>query len=88
MIHNFFLQKSRTDTNNFDKDFTSEEPTLTPVDMAIIKAINQEEFDGFSFINDDYGKFHPSILSNSQKQAKDNTPDPPDGVAAPVAAAE
>ena len=56
--------------------------------MAIIKAINQEEFDGFSFINDDYGKFHPSILSNSQKQAKDNTPDPPDGVAAPVAAAE
>lgn len=49
-------QKSRTDANNFDKDFTSEDPVLTPVDPAIIKAINQEEFRGFSFINPDYGK--------------------------------
>lgn len=48
--------KSRTDANNFDKDFTSEEPTLTPVDMNVVKAINQEEFQGFSFINPDYGK--------------------------------
>lgn len=48
--------KSRTDANNFDKDFTSEEPTLTPVDMSVVKAINQEEFQGFSFINPDYGK--------------------------------
>lgn len=58
------MQKNRTDTANFDKDFTSEEPTLTPVDQAIIRAINQEEFAGFSFINDDFGKFHPrSTLS-------------------------
>ncbi|XP_062621561.1 calcium-independent protein kinase C-like isoform X2 [Saccostrea cucullata] len=48
--------KSRTDANNFDKDFTSEEPTLTPVDPAVVKTINQEEFHGFSFINPDYGK--------------------------------
>lgn len=60
-------QKSRTDTSNFDRDFTSEEPTLTPVDSAIIKAINQEEFQGFSFVNDDYGKFHNlSTGSNCQ----------------------
>lgn len=52
----FFLQKSKTDANNFDKDFTTEEPTLTPVDPAVVKAINQEEFRGFSFINPDYGK--------------------------------
>ena len=48
--------KSKTDANNFDKDFTSEEPTLTPVDPSVVKAINQEEFSGFSFINPDYGK--------------------------------
>ncbi|XP_064603809.1 calcium-independent protein kinase C-like isoform X2 [Liolophura sinensis] len=48
--------KSKTDANNFDKDFTSEEPELTPVDQAVVKAINQEEFRGFSFTNPDYGK--------------------------------
>jgi Protein kinase C terminal domain len=65
------LQKNRTDTANFDKDFTSEEPSLTPVDPAVIKAINQDEFAGFSFINDDFGKFHPrstmsSVVVNSR----------------------
>ncbi|XP_076442958.1 calcium-independent protein kinase C-like isoform X1 [Babylonia areolata] len=48
--------KSKVDANNFDRDFTSEEPTLTPVDVAVVKAINQEEFRGFSFVNPDYGK--------------------------------
>ena len=38
---------------------------MTPVDPAIIKAINQEEFAGFSFINDDYGKFQPSSTALS-----------------------
>jgi len=47
--------KNKTDANNFDRDFTSEEPILTPVDPAVIKTINQEEFRGFSFINRDYG---------------------------------
>lgn len=48
--------KSKVDANNFDRDFTSEEPVLTPVDPAVVKAINQEEFAGFSFVNPDYGK--------------------------------
>ena len=52
----FFSQKSKVDANNFDRDFTSEEPTLTPVDTAVVRAINQEEFRGFSFINPEFGK--------------------------------
>ncbi|CAE1271587.1 PRKCE [Acanthosepion pharaonis] len=48
--------KSRTDANNFDKDFTSEEPTLTPVDYHVVSVINQDEFRGFSFVNPDYGR--------------------------------
>ncbi|KAL5009255.1 hypothetical protein ScPMuIL_014836 [Solemya velum] len=50
--------KSKTDANNFDKDFTSEEPSLTPVDPSVAKAINQDEFRGFSFVNPDYGKLY------------------------------
>jgi Protein kinase C terminal domain len=49
-------QTSRFDVNNFDKDFTSKEPTLTPTDTAVVKAINQQEFIGFSFVNEDYCK--------------------------------
>ena len=63
----YILQKSRTDANNFDKDFTSEEPVLTPVSAVVIKAINQEEFSGFSFINPDYGKL------NEQPSQKSST---------------
>ncbi|CAL1536968.1 unnamed protein product [Lymnaea stagnalis] len=48
--------KNKTDANNFDRDFTSEDPVLTPVDPAVIKTINQDEFRGFSFTNPDYGK--------------------------------
>ncbi|CAB3398223.1 unnamed protein product [Caenorhabditis bovis] len=43
--------KSKRDANNFDSDFTKEEPVLTPSDPAVVRAINQEEFRGFSFIN-------------------------------------
>lgn len=50
------LQTSRFDVANFDKDFTSKEPTLTPTDPAVVKAINQQEFIGFSFVNEDYYK--------------------------------
>ena len=52
------LQKSKLDTSNFDRDFTSEEPTLTPVEPAVVKAVNQDEFRGFSFINPHYGCRH------------------------------
>lgn len=60
------LQKSKTDANNFDKDFTTEEPNLTPVDPAVVKAINQEEFRGFSFMNPDYGKLDQVMVSGHQ----------------------
>ncbi|CAM9889953.1 unnamed protein product [Lampetra planeri] len=40
--------KTKKDVNNFDQDFTKEEPGLTPIEEAIIKQINQDEFKGFS----------------------------------------
>ncbi|RCN47457.1 kinase domain protein [Ancylostoma caninum] len=43
--------KSKRDANNFDADFTKEEPVLTPTDPAVVRSINQEEFRGFSFVN-------------------------------------
>ena len=49
-----FQQKDDKDTSNFDKDFTSEEPVLTPIDPIIVKAINQDEFRDFSFVNSDW----------------------------------
>jgi len=67
---------------------------LTPVDPAIIKAINQEEFAGFSFINDDYGKFQPSSTAlsvpNIRPAAETENPvqdDQPTAAAAAEAAA-
>ncbi|KAF3844882.1 hypothetical protein F7725_008045 [Dissostichus mawsoni] len=41
--------KTPEDVNNFDPDFTQEEPTLTPIDDPMIPSINQEEFRNFSF---------------------------------------
>ncbi|XP_052767110.1 calcium-independent protein kinase C-like isoform X2 [Mya arenaria] len=60
--------KSKTDANNFDKDFTTEEPVLTPIDPAVVKAINQEEFRGFSFVNPDYGKLDQQGASGPSYQ--------------------
>ncbi|KAM7385224.1 hypothetical protein PAMP_001318 [Pampus punctatissimus] len=45
--------KTKRDVNNFDQDFTREEPVLTPVDDSIIKQINQDEFKGFSYFGDE-----------------------------------
>lgn len=45
--------KTKRDVNNFDQDFTREEPVLTPVEDAIIKQINQDEFKGFSYFGDE-----------------------------------
>ncbi|XP_066534445.1 protein kinase C epsilon type isoform X2 [Hoplias malabaricus] len=45
--------KTKRDVNNFDQDFTREEPVLTPVDEAIIKQINQDEFKGFSYFGEE-----------------------------------
>ncbi|XP_017319446.2 protein kinase C epsilon type isoform X2 [Ictalurus punctatus] len=44
--------KTKRDVNNFDQDFTREEPVLTPVDDSIIKQINQDEFKGFSYFGE------------------------------------
>ncbi|XP_046904254.1 protein kinase C eta type isoform X2 [Hypomesus transpacificus] len=41
--------KTSEDVNNFDPDFTQEEPTLTPIDEPLIPSINQEDFQDFSF---------------------------------------
>ncbi|KAM3605668.1 uncharacterized protein V6R79_002656 [Siganus canaliculatus] len=45
--------KTKRDVNNFDQDFTREEPVLTPVDNSIIKQINQDEFKGFSYFGEE-----------------------------------
>ncbi|KAF4090141.1 hypothetical protein AMELA_G00048580 [Ameiurus melas] len=45
--------KTKRDVNNFDQDFTREEPVLTPVDDSIIKQINQDEFKGFSYFGEE-----------------------------------
>lgn len=45
--------KTKRDVNNFDQDFTREEPVLTPVEDSIIKQINQDEFKGFSYFGDE-----------------------------------
>ncbi|XP_023681347.1 protein kinase C eta type [Paramormyrops kingsleyae] len=41
--------KTAEDVNNFDPDFTREEPTLTPIDDPVISSVNQDEFRNFSF---------------------------------------
>ena len=53
---NNLLQKSRKDVLNFDTEFTKEEPTLTPINLEVVKTINQDEFKGFSFYNTQFGK--------------------------------
>jgi novel protein kinase C epsilon type len=56
---------SRLDVGNFDKDFTSKEPTLTPTDPAVVKAINQQEFIGFSFVNEEYKRPNIAVAAAS-----------------------
>lgn len=45
------LQKGRKDAVNFDAEFTKEDPVLTPINQEVVRAINQDEFRGFSCIN-------------------------------------
>lgn len=47
--------RSARDALNFDTEFTKEDPVLTPVPNDIIRCINQEEFSGFSFVNNEFG---------------------------------
>nr|CAB3265160.1 protein kinase C alpha type [Phallusia mammillata] len=41
-------------TENFDKYFTRSKPTLTPIDPVFLKNIDQGEFDGFTYVNDEF----------------------------------
>lgn len=50
----FLFQKNKKDALNFDAEFTREEPVLTPVNIEVLRSINQEEFKDFSFANRDY----------------------------------
>ena len=42
------------DTSNFDREFTSEIPKLTPTDKLFIMNLDQTEFDGFSLVNPEF----------------------------------
>ncbi len=48
------MQKGSQDTSNFDKEFTREEPVLTPTDKLFIMNLDQTEFDGFTYTNPNF----------------------------------
>ncbi|THD29124.1 Protein kinase C [Fasciola hepatica] len=61
--------RSRIDTSNFDKDFTNEEPVLTPADHASeLAAITQDVFAGFDCLNTDYSVMRYHTTRPSQQQ--------------------
>lgn len=51
-----YFQKNPRDANNFDTEFTKEEPVLTPIPNDVVRCINQDEFAGFSFVNPKFGQ--------------------------------
>jgi hypothetical protein len=53
----FFLPPFLIQANNFDSEFTDADPTLTPTDPTVVKGIDQDLFNGFSFVNPNFGKF-------------------------------
>ncbi|MPC39787.1 Protein kinase C-like 1B [Portunus trituberculatus] len=55
--------KGRKDAVNFDAEFTKEDPVLTPINQEVVRAINQDEFRGFSCINP---AFKPAAAAPSQ----------------------
>lgn len=63
--------RSRFDTTNFDKDFTNEEPILTPSDhpneLAALKE-QQDVFSAFDCVNSDYSVLRHHATRPSQQQ--------------------
>jgi len=70
--------KSPYDTTNFDSDFTRLPANFTPVSQQALNAINQNEFIGFTYVNNDFVS-PPSHSSKSdtsssvQKVEKENS---------------
>ncbi|XP_031622694.1 protein kinase C, brain isozyme isoform X2 [Contarinia nasturtii] len=46
--------KHRKDVSNFDKQFTSEKTDLTPTDKLFMMNLDQNEFNGFSYLNPEF----------------------------------
>ncbi|XP_067242603.1 protein kinase C eta type [Chanodichthys erythropterus] len=59
--------KTAEDVNNFDPDFTQEDPTLTPIDDGIIPSINQDEFRDFSFTSSELLKVVSEMQSRDEE---------------------
>ncbi|CAH8493333.1 unnamed protein product [Heterobilharzia americana] len=63
------LEERRIDTSNFDKDFTTEEPVLTPSDNSSeLAAIAQDVFADFDCLNVDYSVMRYHTTRPSQQQ--------------------
>lgn len=54
--------RSADDTSNFDSEFTGEQPKLTPVDRLFLMNLDQNEFEGFTFVNRDYALQKDGLL--------------------------
>lgn len=58
LCYNWFeysrTQKHRKDVSNFDKQFTSEKTDLTPTDKLFMMNLDQNEFNGFSYLNPEF----------------------------------
>lgn len=65
--------KDEKDTGNFDKDFTNEDPILTPIDPMILKEINQDEFRDFSFVNTDWRSCNYRVTTDESNISNLNT---------------
>ncbi|GFU45559.1 protein kinase C [Nephila pilipes] len=49
-----YLQNHSQDVGNFDRQFTSAKPVLTPADKIVIMNIDQSEFADFSYFNPEF----------------------------------
>ena len=50
----YLFQRHRKDVSNFDRQFTSEKTDLTPTDKVFMMNLDQNEFNGFSFLNPEF----------------------------------